>query len=371
MRVGIVTGIFPPDAGGPARYVPAVAAALAARGEVSGLVTLSDEPAHAGDAMLPYAVERIARVQPRLGRMRRTVSVVRALAARSDVLFVNGLVLESLIAARLGCRPAVVKVVGDLIWERARVQQATTLDLDTFQSAPLPPRWRALRQLQRCYMRRADAVVVPSDYLGRIVRGWGVAPQRIHRIYNAVELPPEDPGAAPQGDVVTVARLVPWKGIDRLIMLSAERGWRLRVVGDGPERARLEALARTSGAQVVFTGHVPAAGVAAEIRKARVFVLNSSYEGLPHIVLEAQAAGRPVVATAAGGTPEAIEDGVTGLLAPVGDSAALAHHVARLLADSGLARAMGERARAGIADRFAFDTMVARTRALLAAVAHG
>lgn len=367
MKVLIVTGIFPPDAGGPANYIPAIAQAISNDHEVVAVVTLSDSLDH-DDSRYPYPVVRLLRGQSRLRRQWRTIQTIRRLQRSADVAYLNGLVLEGMIATRiLGRRPSVIKVVGDLIWERARNLGATTLDIDDFQ---MPGRksfyWRALRGLQGLYTASADRVIVPSRYLAGVVAGWGVPADRIKVVVNAVTLPPPELNATHDHDVVTAARLVSWKGIDRLISVCGAHDWSLLVVGDGPERSRLEALAHQVNARVTFAGQVPKAEVAGQIRRARCFVLNSTYEGLPHIVLEAKLAGRPVIATAVGGTPETINDGVDGFLVPPADDHALAEALAKLLNDEGRRAEMARHGKQDAERRFSFEVMYRETVAVLA-----
>ncbi len=334
MKVLFVTGIFPPDHGGPASYVPAIAAELRKRShEIVAIVTLSDR-LDGDDGGYGFPIVRLHRSLPRPLRVIQTVWAIIRRARRADIVYLNGLVLEGIIATRLlGRVRTVVKVVGDLIWEKARNSAATTLDLDAFQSAPLSMRWRFMRWLQGCYTARADAIIVPSEYLKAIVRGWGVDPEKIRVIRNAVPLPPPPSSttAAPRYDLITVTRLVPWKGVAELIEVASAGGWSLRIVGDGPLMPELTKRAAELNANVSFAGHVAAERVCDEIRDARLFVLNSSYEGLPHIVLEAKAAGVPVIATAAGGTPEIMNHDVDGWTIPVGDRAALTGAIRHLL----------------------------------------
>lgn len=366
MKILIVTGIFPPDTGGPANYVPAIAEALSREHEVIGVVTLSETLDH-DDARYAFPVFRLLRGDNRLRRRWRTVALIRRLLKSADVVYLNGLVLEGVVAARLlRRRPVVIKVVGDLVWEQARNTGATTLDIDDFQvlGSKLPV-WNALRWLQGVYTAAADRVIVPSRYLGGVVRGWGVPSNKLSVVLNAVQPPESAQTPTPDHDVVTVARLVSWKGIDRLIEVCAEGGWSLLVVGDGPSRSDLEAQAARFGADVTFVGQMPKAEVPRQMRRARVFVLNSTYEGLPHIVLEAKLAGLPVIATAVGGTPETIHDGVDGYLVAVNDNDALRAALARLMEDEPHRQAI---AAAGLQDagvRFAFDTMYRETVAVL------
>ena len=364
MRIVIATGIFPPDIGGPASYVPRIAAALADRGHSVEVVTLADELSTARTEDYPFPVHRLARAQARPLRMARTIAKLAGCARQADVVLANGLYLETAIAAMLTRRPAVAKVVGDTIWERAR-HAGRAESLDAFQQAKLPLRWRFMRALQDAYIRTFDRVLTPSRYLERTVRGWGVPAERIEVVYNAVPLPPPGGGRAATFDIVGVGRLVPWKQFADLVAVAARNGWSLHLVGDGPLRGELEAQARALGAAVTFSGHLAQGEIADAIRSGRVFVLNSSYEGLPHIVLEAMAAGVPVIATAAGGTPETIDDGRTGRLIPVGDSAALEDALRQLLGDPQARATLVNNAAAALAQRFSFEQMVGETRAVL------
>jgi glycosyltransferase involved in cell wall biosynthesis len=291
------------------------------------------------------------------------------MSMRADVVFLNGLVLEGIIACKLfTSRPVAVKVVGDLIWERAR-HHGYNVGLEAFQKRRQPLRWELLKKLQAWYVRKADRVIVPSQFLASIVAGWGVAPERVTVVYNSVENEPGKTasGRHPDFDIVTVARLVPWKGIAELIDLANENGWSLRVVGDGPLRSALEKRATRPGmhASVSFSGQVPRERMRDELRRGRVFVLNSSYEGLPHVVIEAMAAGVPVVATAVGGTPETIRDGIDGYQVAPGDLAVLSDRIRELLADSDLQQSMGQAGTCRVAERFSFSSMVRDTERVL------
>jgi glycosyltransferase involved in cell wall biosynthesis len=370
MRILIVTGIYPPDIGGPAVYVPRIAGRLAERHDVVGVITLAD--GHADDTRSPFPVLRLPRGQWRPLRWMRTILAIARAARGADVVYANGLLLETVVATRLLTRRAVVaKIVGDLIWERAR-NAGLGLELEAFQAADLPVRWRLLRSLQGAYLRRCDGVVVPSRFLARIVSGWGVKPGRIAVVMNSAE-PPTAPLADPpiRHDIVTVARLVPWKGVAPLIAIAARRGWRLLVIGDGPLRGELQRTAASLGAAATFVGSVPQKDVAGLMRSARVFVLNSAYEGLPHIVLEAKQARLPVVATSVGGTPEVIEDGKDGILVPAGNEEALEAAISGLLDDPERARTLVAAGLSQIAARFSVEAMVEATERVLAEAVPG
>jgi glycosyltransferase involved in cell wall biosynthesis len=364
MRILLVTGIFPPDHGGPASYVPMIASELHRRNhEIVAIVTLSDR---ADGERYDFPVIRLPRALWRPLRVIKTISTILRHARRADVTYLNGLVLEGIIATRfVGRGRVVVKVVGDLIWEKARNARAVLLDLDQFQRARLPLRWRILRRLQGLYTGVADTIIVPSAYLGGVVRGWGVDPAKIRVVHNAVPLPPPGP-LSPLYDLITIARLVPWKGLAELIDVVAANAWSLRVVGGGPLMAELTRRAAASGANVSFAGHVPADRVGEELRSAHLFVLNSSYEGLPHIVLEARAAGVPVIATAAGGTGEIMRHGVDGWVVPVGNREVLTEAIRHLLSHPELRAQLAEEGRRQVAADHSLGKLVDATEAALA-----
>lgn len=365
MRILIVTGIFPPDCGGPASYVPKLAAALTRRGHAVEVICLSDEITH-DDAHFDFAVRRIRRGTLWPWRILVTTWKIRQAARRHDLVYVNGLGAEAALGAALAGRRAVHKVVGDYAWERAVGRGWFGGTLEEYQAAPKPARLRFIDAVRTWPLKRAERVIVPSRYLRGIVRGWGV--ENVAVIPNAVT-PGADPAPAlpawPGRTLITVCRLVPWKGVDALIrLLPRLPGTRLVIAGDGAERANLEALAQSAGVaeRVLFLGEVPQRQVAGYLKQADAFVLNSTYEGLPHAVLEAIAARVPVIATDAGGTGEVVENDVTGLLVPAGDSAALEAAIERLWSDAALGARLAGGAAGAPRD---FDAMVGATEAAL------
>jgi glycosyltransferase involved in cell wall biosynthesis len=163
---------------------------------------------------------------------------------------------------------------------------------------------------------------------------------------------------------LTVARLEPQKGLTDLLAAAAivhrqhPDVWFV-IVGDGPDRAPLEAQAASQpgGDRVRFLGRRE--DVPQLLQGAFGLVLSSQWEGMPNVVLEAMAAGKPVVATAVEGTAELIADGATGLRVLVGDSEALAGAILRLTDDRALSEALGEKAQDSVAKSFTIDAMAA------------
>ncbi|MGB0630565.1 MAG: glycosyltransferase family 4 protein [Alphaproteobacteria bacterium] len=370
-RLLIVTGIFPPDHGGPSTYVPAMASALSKDFEILAVVTGSDVSGY-DDAGYPFPVIRILRSAPKLLRLPKTVFLLRRLARDADIVYLNGMVLEGVVACKLlRRRPVAVKVVGDRIWEMARNASATDGTIEAFQQTPGSLKWRFLHRLQAWYTGRADRTIVPSRYLAGIVSGWGIPESKIDCIYNAVTRADPAPERNETWDIVTVCRLVPWKGLEALIDVAAKNDWRTRIVGDGPLRGDLLQRIERLGAadKIELVGEVAQDAVLPLMCASKVFVLNSSYEGLPHVVLEAMHAGTAVIATDVGGTGEVVKDGNTGRLVPEGDRDKLESAIRSLLEDEKLRRSLARDARALIDTEFSFATMYGKTAKALSELA--
>src|SRR5215813_3369226 len=220
LRVCIITGIFPPDIGGPATYVPHIAAALAECGHSITVLTLSDCPDH-DDSQYGFRVMRLPRRLSKLWRWLRTVSAIIRLGRDADVLFVNGLAIEAVLANLWLGKPMVEKVVGDLAWERSTNRGWVQDGFEEFQKHRYGLKIEGLKSLRAWWTRQASRVIVPSRYLACWVQQWGVPAEKMTVIYNAVE-PLEEAQSAVVPlrtplTVVTVGRLVPWKRVDRVI----------------------------------------------------------------------------------------------------------------------------------------------------------
>jgi glycosyltransferase involved in cell wall biosynthesis len=241
------------------------------------------------------------------------------------------------------------------------------------------------RLLDRLARRMADAVVTNStDVAASLIDREGMDPARVHAIRNAVTVPEPASDAAirairaahgwPADGLLVgcVSHLRPEKRVDVLVEAVGRAplapGVAVVIVGDGVRRRALEARVRELGSTEVvhFAGGVPDA---AALTPAFDVVVNpSDREGISNTILEAAAAGRAVVATRVGGTPEILTDGVSGLLVPPGDPGALRAALDRLLGDPALRERLGNAAREDVADRFGIDRLVGRTAALYEAV---
>ncbi|MGE5288927.1 MAG: glycosyltransferase family 4 protein [Micromonosporaceae bacterium] len=222
---------------------------------------------------------------------------------------------------------------------------------------PATPRGIVLRAaggaVQRWLLPGADAVIALTPSAARLLRDDGIPPERVHVIppgYDpalfAAAAPDPFPGL-PRPRIAYVGRLVPQKDVATLLEALARPAVRaqLLVVGDGSDRPMLERRAQPFGSRVHFTGFVPHAQIPAVLRHVDMLVQCSIYEDLSSALIEAMAAGLPVVATRVGGTADLVKDGVNGLLVTPRDPAALAAAISRVLADPATAARLSSAAR--------------------------
>lgn len=358
LRPLLVTNDFLPDVGGIQQYVAQIAARLEAVGVFA--------PGHpdADDGSLAYPVWRGPRrflwpTHQTLRALRGAIHEHRA----TVVVFMAPAPLTPL-GPRTGLPWAVCTHGAELV---------------------LPARIPGVRRVFARVLRRADHLYAVSGYTAGVLRNLvGADGPPIDLLRNGVDLDRFHPGAdadavrrrhglgaAPV--VVTVGRLVPRKGQDRLIaalprLRRSVPGARLLVVGAGRDRRRLERLAkRHADGAVVFAGSVEWSALPDYFRAGNVFAHPNrsrwrglEQEGFGVVFLEAQACGRPVIAGRSGGSPEALEDGATGLLVDGRDVDQIAKALTTVLADPELGSRMGAAARDRVDPTWSWDSIVAR-----------
>ncbi len=199
-------------------------------------------------------------------------------------------------------------------------------------------------------MRLAHAIVVPSAYLVEVFGSFGLHAIAVHNFVEVARFPYRE-RTRPQPVFLSNRNLQPLYNVACIIRAFARlageaRGARLIIAGFGSERPRLEAMVRDLGVSgVEFRGKVSPEEMAALYDEADVYLNSPNIDNMPLSVLEAFAAGLPVATTDAGGIPWLVRDGVTGLLVPRDDDAALARAAARLLKEDGLAARLATAAR--------------------------
>ena len=375
MRVLIVSGIWPPDVGGPASHAPDVAEFLRSRGHEVEVVTTADAP----PAPRAYPIRAVPR-HYRIGvRHYRGAALVHHRARHVDVVYTTGMFGRSALGSTMARKPFVVKLTADPAFERSRRRGFVAGDVDEFQDHGGGPAVALLRFARDVELRRAAHVFTPSAYLRDLALGWGVAPDRVSVLPNpspvSVELGQRDELRRALGlngaTLVFAGRLTAQKSLERALeAVAGADGVRLVIAGDGPERQSLEARAGELGIgdRVTFLGAQPRERILELFHAADATILSSSWENFPHTVVEALAVGTPVLAMEAGGVSEVVQDGVNGLLAGPGDTAALGEAVRRYFADEPLRRRLRGAAASSVAE-YAPERILAELEQVLRRVA--
>lgn len=372
MKIVLATPLYPPEIGGPATYIKELAYKLKDDHEITIVAYASTSEDIPGTTLLTISKRR-----PLPVRLIKFTWVLFKAARSADVIYVQNAVAAGLPAAIVGLllrKPVVLKFVGDEAWERATQLRQTTKQLEDFLAAPEGGlRIRLVMLLQGWVLRHVHTVTTPSAYLcDAIIRTYRVPQSSAVVNYNAAEKTEALPFSTQpvRHQIVATARLVEWKGIDGIIravaLLKKEfPDVRLVIAGDGPEEESLKKLARDMHVEdcVTFLGRVSRAETWHIRKSSEVYVLNSTYEGLPHTALTSFAAEIPMVATNIPGTNEAVYDGVSGLLVPKGDDAALAKAIATLFNDEALRARLVDGGKKILAEKFSWE---AHLRTLLA-----
>ena len=376
MKVLVVSGIWPPDVGGPASHAPELASFLERRGHsVEVVITAAGEPERCS-----YPVHAVSRSLPPGVRHGAVAAAVARRGRHADVVYATTMLRRAAAGSAAARRPLVVKVTTDEAYERARRMSLFDGSLAAFQETRGSPRIRALRWSRTAALRRAEHAFFPSAYLRSFALGWGLAAGKTSVLPNPAPVLPvfgdREELRARLGisgpTLVLAGRLTAAKAVT-VALEAVERvpGVSLLVVGDGPDRAVLErdSTSRGLGERVSFTGSRTRAEVLSLFHAADAALLTSAWENFPHTVVEALATGTPVIATAVGGVPEVVSDGVNGLLVAAGDPAAVAGAIERFFDDDLLRERLRAAAAPSVAD-YAADVLYSRIEDVLIRAAH-
>ncbi|MEK7092663.1 MAG: glycosyltransferase family 4 protein [Patescibacteria group bacterium] len=324
MKILIATGIYPPDIGGPATYSKLLFDELPKKGVEVSILSFGEV------RTLPKIIRHIVYF---LKLLRKTCGV--------DIVFAQDTVsvgLPARWASKILRKSFFVRVPGDYAWEQATQRYGVTDSIDEFQNKKYGWRAEFLRKIQKLTVNGANVVITPSMYFKQLVSKWVKNPEKISCIYNGIDLSaiPEPPGIYEPQTIISAGRLVPWKGFATLIKIMKHLpGWRLYIVGDGPMKKELEDLVVQTGVRdkVFFLGQIPRNELIKKIQSSEVFVLNTSFESFSFQVVEAMAAGTPVITTNIGNLSEIIDNGESGILIVPDDEQALVSAIKHLSLD--------------------------------------
>lgn len=374
----IVTGIYPPAIGGAATYAALLRRELPKKGIAVTVLTYGKSN--------DVGVRAVSLAWPK--GLRHLLFFVKAyfLACKSDAVLAAdssfGAATVGAAAARLAKKKFILRVTGDYSWEQGVARYGVTQLLDDYapeaKDRAYPAAVLRLFRWQKWAAERASRIIAPSAYLESVVMRWGIPAEKITVIHNGVDFTTnmEAIDAARlklglRGKVVLSAgRFVPWKGFEMLIdafhLLTDVPDVTLIIVGDGLERKKLESKITLLklGGKVRMPGVMSRGEFSRYLAAADVFALNTGYEGFSHQIIEAMAAGLPVITTDVGGNPEIITDKENGILVEYNDKEMLASAMRFLLQNDAARQKLGAAARE-TAKQFTKEKMIEQLAQLL------
>lgn len=312
----LLTGIYPPDQGGPATFaINFTKWAWENHKAVVDVISLTEGDTQNIDNRF-RKTQLISRKYNLQIRMLITIYYILKANNSGNKFLCNGLFFEILAAKLLNPRiKYVVKIPGDVVWERSRNKRRTNLSIIEFQKSKLNLSDKINRILFTLTLKLAEKIITPSAELRDFIVDWGLQEDKIEIIGNSAnehhfrKLPID-----PDIDLLCVSRLVSWKNIDIVIKVALKLGLTLLIAGSGEEKSKLQEMAIESDGKIEFLGDVKFSDLPKLYNRCKIFVLNSDYEGMPHSLIEAQLCGVFCIANGQTGSREVIEHGITGTL---------------------------------------------------------
>ncbi len=371
MRILIINSEYPPIGGGAGNASAHLARELAAAGQEVRVLTA----AYANLPRLEHRdgvhVQRIWALRRRLERSSAVEQIVFMLVSTIRTLFLLPRERPDVIVAFFGIPSGLAAWAANRLAGVPYIVSLRGGDVPGFRPYDFARYHRLAAPLIRMIWRRASMLVANSEGLAELARTFEPrVPLRV--IPNGVDLayyaPPTRPWVPTR--LLFVGRLVYQKGLDLLFKALGtlkSYPWELWLVGDGPQRPHLEALAEKYQIveRVRFENWLADAALLEKYHQANVFVFPSRHEGMPNAVLEAMACGLPVIASRIAGNEELVVDGETGSLIPAEDVPALQQALAQLLPDADLRQRMGAAGRARVEQHYAWGQITAQYLALI------
>lgn len=358
MRVLVTVGIFPPDIGGPATFVPKIAKYF--QDELNyeiEILTLSDNKnSNIND---DFSVKRIDRNLPIIYRWLKTIFTIYKLGKNKDLIFVNGLGTETTIANIFLKKKIIRKIVGDPVWERAYSKAKISESFDEFQVKNYGFSISLQKKVRSFSIKKSDIVVTPSQHLKNFILNLGFK-NKIEIINNGVFIPEENTNifTNDQINITIVSRLVSHKNIEKIIKAISDLNSpliNLNIIGDGPELNQLQKISLESNNKdnIIFHGKLNRDDINHIFLKSDIYIQASNYEGLPHSLLEAMSYGIPVLCTPVGECKEILGNEDRGYILdlPVSKNN-IKSKISQIIGEKDIANKKGERGKDFINEKY-------------------
>ena len=358
MRVLVTVGIFPPDIGGPATFVPKIAKYFQdeLNYEIEILTLSENKNSNIND---DFSVKRIDRNLPIIYRWLKTIFTIYKMGKNKDLIFVNGLGTETTIANIFLKKKIIRKIVGDPVWERAYSKAKISESFDEFQVKNYGFSISLQKKVRSFSIKKSDIVVTPSKHLKNFILNLGFK-NKIEIINNGVFIPEENTNifTNDQINITIVSRLVSHKNIKKIIRAISDLNdplIYLNIIGDGPELNQLQKISLESNNKdnIIFHGKLNRDDINHIFLKSDIYIQASNYEGLPHSLLEAMSYGIPVLCTPVGECKEILgnEDRGYMLDLPVSKNN-IKSKIIEIIGEKNIANKKGERGKDFINEKY-------------------
>ena len=354
----MTVGIFPPDIGGPATFVPKIAKYF--QDELNyeiEILTLSDNKnSNIND---DFSVKRIDRNLPIIYRWLKTIFTIYKLGRNKDLIFVNGLGTEVTIANIFLKKKIIRKIVGDPAWERAYSKAKISESFDEFQVKNYGFSISLQKKVRSFSIKKSDIVVTPSQHLKNFILNLGFK-NKIEIINNGVFIPEENTNifTNDQINITIVSRLVSHKNIEKIIKAISDLNdplIYLNIIGDGPELNQLQKISLESNNKdnIIFHGKLNRDEIDHIFLNSDIYIQASNYEGLPHSLLEAMSYGIPVLCTPVGECKEILGNEDRGYILdlPVSKNN-IKSKISQIIGEKDIANKKGERGKDFINEKY-------------------
>ena len=348
MKTLLISGIYRPEIGGPATYIPALASAIQSQSGSVEVVTLKNSSAN--ELAEPWPVKYINRDQFLIFRFLKTFIHIKRRISTSEFIFSNGLFQETAFALLGSGKKSLAKIVGDPVWERAFNRGETSLTIKEFNKSKLSFKHQIQRLFLKWSLNRFSQITCPSLELKELIQGWGIKTETSCIPNGISAIKPQS--NSNEFDLISVCRLVKWKNLDKLITANSMCRTKLVIVGSGPEDKKLKKLASDLNSNVVFAGQLTEQEVINYLFRSKVFVLISDYEGLSFSLLQAMACGLPSIVSNIKGNLDVISDNTDGIVVDVNKLSSLIDAINSLLQSPVELKKLGDRAREKVLNKY-------------------
>lgn len=362
MKILITTGVYPPESGGPATYSKLLFDELPKRDiEVD---------------VLPF--REVRHLPKGIGHLFYFFKILKR-AKGADILYAQDPVsvgFPTVLANKILKKRFLIRIAGDFAWEQGVQRFGVKDTLDVFSAKQKGYGFFVgfFKMIQKASAWSADEIIVPSFYFKKVITNWGIDPEKIKVIYNGIKIPEnlERENLERENNMLlSVGRLVPWKGFKVLIevmpdLLREFPDLKLKIVGDGPQKEELENLIKEKSLEnsVFLLGRLEREETLKFMKKSSLYILNTHYEGFAHQLLEVASLKTPIITTNIGGNPELIENNQEGLLVEPNNEEQIKEAVLKILQDFDFRKKITENAYQKV-QKFSFENTLNEVEKIL------